>query len=232
MCFIQRLGKLAGQTQCGDKCHQLRYFIRRFNESAKKTFNLCPNASFDEGAVAMRSRYFPARQYNKDKPNKFRVDFFILSDAKYYFIYHLDVYQGKISNNIDVHKDSRKLPTTQRAVANTILKSEIVNDPNGSRHLFMDYQYCAPQLMALILTNWNLRGVGRCKANRKGFALNNLSLHNKAQRGSFVRLVDRRLGIVITRWKDSQIVQTVSTIMTKGLTLVQRRNGPKVIDVI
>ena len=86
--------------------------------------------------------------------------------------------------------------------------------------------------MALMLANWNLRGVGTCKDNRKGFASNNLPLHNKEQRGSFVRLVDRRLGIVITRWKDSQIVQTVSTIMTKGLTLVQRRTGPKVIDVI
>ena len=63
----------AGQTQCGDKCHQLRYFIRRFNECAKKTFNLGPNASFDEGGIAMRSRYCPVRQYNKDKPNKYRV---------------------------------------------------------------------------------------------------------------------------------------------------------------
>ena len=27
----------AGKTQCGDKCHQLWYFIRRFNECAKKT---------------------------------------------------------------------------------------------------------------------------------------------------------------------------------------------------
>ena len=128
----------AGQTQCGYKCHQLHYFIRRFNECAKKTFNLGPNASFDEGGIAMRSRYYSVRQYNKDKPNKYRVDLFILADAKYYFIYHLDIYQGKNSNNIDVHKDARKLPTTQKAVANAILKSEIANDPNGSRHLLMD----------------------------------------------------------------------------------------------
>ena len=59
----------------GDKCHQLRYFIRTFNESAKKTFNLGPNASFDEGGIPMRSRYCPMRMYNKDKPDNFRVDF-------------------------------------------------------------------------------------------------------------------------------------------------------------
>ena len=43
--------------------------------------------TFDEGGIAMRSRYCPVRQYNKDKPNKYRVDFFILADASYYFIY-------------------------------------------------------------------------------------------------------------------------------------------------
>ena len=150
----------AGSTSCGDKCHQLRYFIRRFNECAQKVFHLGPNVSFDEGGVAMKSRYCPVRQYNKDKPNKYRVDFFILADAKYYFIYHLDVYQGKNRNNIDVHDDAKKLPTTQKAVANAILKSNIANDPHGSRHLFMDNRYCAPQLLALMLTNWNLRGVG------------------------------------------------------------------------
>ena len=83
-----------------------------------------------------------------------------------------------------------------------------------------------------MLTNWNLREVGTCKVNRKGFASNNLPLHNKAQRGSFVRLVDKRLGMVITRWKDSKIVQKVRSKITKGLTLVQRRTGSKVIDVI
>ena len=65
----------AGESECGDKCHQLRYFIRMFNYMAKEVFHLGPNVSFDEGGVAMRSRYCPVRQYNKDKPEKFRVDF-------------------------------------------------------------------------------------------------------------------------------------------------------------
>ena len=40
--------------------------------------------------------------YNKDKPGKYRVDIFILANAKYYFIYHIDVYQGKNTANIDI----------------------------------------------------------------------------------------------------------------------------------
>ncbi len=38
--------------------------------------------------------------HNKDKSVKYRVDFFILADAKYYFIYHLGFYQGKNKANI------------------------------------------------------------------------------------------------------------------------------------
>ena len=40
---------------CDDKCHQLRYFIRSFNEKVKEVFSLGPNVSFDEGGIAMRS---------------------------------------------------------------------------------------------------------------------------------------------------------------------------------
>ena len=116
-----------------DKCYQLQWFIRKFNFMAKKIFYLGPNVSFDEGGVAMRSRFCPVRQYCKDKPAKYWVDFFILADSGDCFIYYLDVYQGKNKANI--------------------LKSKINDDTYGCRYLFMDNRYAAPQLFALMLTN-------------------------------------------------------------------------------
>ena len=214
-----------------DKCYQLRWFIRKFNFMARKTFHLGPNAAFDEGGISMRSRYCPVRQYNKDKPAKYRVDFFILADSRDYFIYHLDVYQGKNTANIDIHPSVRRLPTTQKAVANAILKSKINNDKDGCRYLFMDNRYAAPQLFALMLTNYNIRGVGTCKANRLGFESEQLQLKKDARRGSYMRLHDKRLGMIITRWKDSKNLQTVSTVMKHGAQMVKRRNGAKLIDV-
>ena len=38
------------------------------------------NVSFDKGGAAMRSRHCPVREYTKDKPMKFRVDFCIMVD--------------------------------------------------------------------------------------------------------------------------------------------------------
>ena len=132
-------------------------------------FNLGAEASFDEGDGQIQSRYYPVRQYNKDKHEKYWVDFFILADAKYSFIYHLVVYQGKNKANVNIHHSIRNLPTTQKAVVNAILKSGISNDINRCHHIFMDNCYAAPQLITLMLTNYNSRALGTCKANRIGF---------------------------------------------------------------
>ena len=99
-------------TDVGDKCHQLRFTINKFNQSARRTFIPGYALSFDEGGHACRSRYCPVRQYNKDKPNKYRVDFFILSDALKYFICHLDVYQGRNGANVGIHDSVKNMPTT------------------------------------------------------------------------------------------------------------------------
>ena len=198
---------------------------------AKKIFYLGPNASFDEEGIAMRSRFCPVRQYNKDKPAKYRVDFFILADARDYFICHLDVYQGKNKVNIDIHPSVKYLPTTQKAVANSILKSGIDNDEYGYIYLFMDNRYAAPQLFALMLTNYNIRAVRTCKANCTGFESEALQLPKNAERGHHKRLVDKRLGMVITRWRDSKNLQTVSIVMKSGSSNVEQRNGSKIIQV-
>ena len=109
----------------------------------------------------MRSRFCPVRMYNRDKPAKFRVDFFILADAKYYFISHLDVYQGANDRNVDVMPSVKHLPTTQTAVANAILQSGIDNGVDGCRHIYIDTRYAAPQLLALVIFSWNIRGAQR-----------------------------------------------------------------------
>ena len=110
----------------------------------------------------MRSRYCPVRIYNRDKPDNFRVDFFILADAQHYFIFYFDVYQGKNKANTDTAPMIANLPTTQKAVANAIIKSGINNDAHGCRYMFMDNQYATPQLLALMSKDWNVRGVGTC----------------------------------------------------------------------
>ena len=82
----------------GDKCHQLRHLIEKFNAHSKASFLVERESTFDEGGVGCHSRMCPCRQYNGSKPQKFCVDFFIWACAKTYAVLHLDVYQGKNGN--------------------------------------------------------------------------------------------------------------------------------------
>lgn len=79
----------------GDKCYQLRNVLNCINSASAKSFLPSGNMAFDEGGVACHSRLCPVRQYNKDKPDKHRVDFFVLADSEHINILHIDVYQGK-----------------------------------------------------------------------------------------------------------------------------------------
>jgi hypothetical protein len=83
----------------------------------------------------------PVRQYNKDKPQKYRVDFFIMACSKSYFIHHIDVYQGANASNVGLHRAVRDLPTTQRAVLNAVLHMGMHNQVHGARHISLDNRY-------------------------------------------------------------------------------------------
>ena len=65
------------------------------------------------------------------------------------FFYHIDVYQGKNIENIDIHLLLHNLPATHKAVDNAIIKGVIANDPHVSIHIYMNILYADPQLFAL-----------------------------------------------------------------------------------
>jgi hypothetical protein len=136
-----------------DKCYQLRMAINELNSASRSNFVPEANLSFDEGGIACRSRYCPVRQYNKDKPDKFRVDFFILASSTNYVIHHIDVYQGKNASNVWIDERCYNLPTTMKALMNAVIQANIgdgSNDDNGYRCISLDNRYQCPQLAFLL----------------------------------------------------------------------------------
>ncbi len=71
----------SGTSKNQDKCHQLRNAIKYFNKAAKCKFVSGKEVSFNKGGTASKSNYNPVRQYNSSKPDKYRIDFFILAHA-------------------------------------------------------------------------------------------------------------------------------------------------------
>ncbi len=89
------------------KYHQLRNAIKHLNNAAKCTLIPGKQMSFNEGVIANKSNYNPGRQYNNSKPDKYRIEFFILGNVLKgkNFMYHIDVYQGKNVQNISIDEE-------------------------------------------------------------------------------------------------------------------------------
>jgi hypothetical protein len=159
-CFLQIRAGLHpedGESDTGDKSHQLCSAIQHLNQHAKKTFVLGRECFFDEGVIASKPRYNPVQQYNASKLDKYRINFFILVNATSgnNFIYHIDVYQGKNATNVFIAEEASLLPTTQKAVVNAIVSCGLANEPDGIRELYMDNRYSAPSLFMLLREKYN-----------------------------------------------------------------------------
>jgi Transposase IS4 len=115
--------------------------INTMNVAAMNTKSMAEDVCFDEGGIGSRHRMNPIRQYNKDKPQKFRVDFFLLGCSRTYFIHHIDVYQGANASKVNIHRACRNMPMTQMAVLNAVLSTNMHNKVHGARHIALDNRY-------------------------------------------------------------------------------------------
>ena len=208
-----------------DKCYQLRHVLNQLNAAALSSFHMGPNVAFDEGGVACRSRFCPVRQHNKDKPDKYRVDFFMLCDSKHYFIYHMDVYQGKNKHNACIHPHAADLPTTQKAVMNSVFKTDLSTpDPLGCRHLASDNRCNCPELLCVLRDKCRTCGTGTCRKKRKGWdpAIHTM-MKDKSNRGQSVLSCDSSNRIICGEWMDSKVVNFATSLMDSTSTTVANR---------
>jgi hypothetical protein len=215
-----------------DKCYQLRAAIESLNYHAKKTFVPGRYLLFDEGGIANKSRYNPVRQYNSNKPDKYRIDFFIMANATSgnNFIYHIDVYQGKNSTNAFIAKEAWGLPTTQKAVVNAVISSGIANNPDGMHEIYMDNRYSAPTLFMLLQEKYQILACGTIRTNRVGWNTRLMNIQKSDIRGTSLLKYDSTNQILFGQWKDNKVVSFISSLGTFGMTKIQRRVGPDKLD--
>jgi Transposase IS4 len=209
----------------GDKCYQLRHAINTLNQAAMNTKFMGEDLTFDEGGIGSRHRMNPVRQYNKDKPQKFRVDFFILACSRSYFIHHLDVYQGKNAANINIHRAVRSMPTTQKAVLNAVLQTNMHQEVEGARHISLDNRYQCPQLALLLRQKFKINSTGTCRKNRKGWDKEQMNMKKTKGRGAYKIIVDKDNKILCCQWVDSKVVNVVSSLLVTEISKVKRQVG-------
>jgi hypothetical protein len=210
----------------GDKCYQIRFALNHLNKVSRETFHAGPSLTFDEGGIPTRSRFCPVRMYNKDKPDKFRIDFFILACAIDYPILHADVYQGKCDTNVGVSDEIGELPTMQKAVVHAIVETGIANDPDGAREVSADNRYGACELARLCELRLDISLNSTTRTNRKGWPKEQMDLvKKKGNRGQFKMAWDPVNRVQVGQWVDNRVVSIVSTNRSTKIGTVQRRIG-------
>ena len=152
-----------------DKAYQMRSGCETLNHGARRTFILGRYVSFDEAGIASKSRMNPMRQFNKSKPQKFRVELLNLASAKKYFTYHFAPYEGKNAKNNFIRRQARRYATTQKAVINFVIDSRIANDSRGARILACDNRYTSLPLFVDLRDKYDVFAVGTIRKNRKGW---------------------------------------------------------------
>ena len=75
--FILRQGLLAIKTEINPTNSNTLFFIQW---KGRKDFWLWSKFYFDKGGISMGSSYCPVCVYNKDKPETFSVNLFIMED--------------------------------------------------------------------------------------------------------------------------------------------------------
>jgi hypothetical protein len=200
---------------------------------ARRAFVLGQHCSFDEGGIACKSRYNPVRQYNASKPDKYRIDFFVLvnaSDGKN-FIYHFDVYQGKNATNAHTVEEAWGLPTTQKAVVNAVVSSGIINDTEGMREIYMHNRYTAPELFVTLPEKYQLLACRTIRTNQKGWDSKIMNLSKNTPRGASLERYDPVNKILFGQWKDNKAVSFISSLGVSGKVVVKRRVGPDRVEL-
>ena len=167
--------------------------------------------SVDEAMIPFKGR-LGIKQYMKDKPTKWGIKVFVLTDSRNGYTVLLQIYAGKNSS-----LSSGDFGLCSRVVL------ELLDCPEDQRpKVYMDNYYTSPELF-LALYNKKVNACGTIRSNRKYYP-NEL----KVDKNISVGYCDFKPSdpILASVWKDKRIIHFLSTIhvaQASSPVTVQRR---------
>lgn len=196
-----------------DKLFKARKFLDLILPTFESEYNLPQQITIDEAMIPFKGR-IGFIQYMKDKPTKWGIKVFTLSDASTGYIYRLNVYTGKSS----VESDCATFGLSFRAVTHLMEGLD-----NRGHQLYTDNYYTSPNLYVHLYEKGTM-ACGTVRPNRKGFP-KALVKKGKQARGFY----DYRTNgpLLACAWYDRRMVYLLTTIhvaeTTDGPTTVSRR---------
>ena len=184
-----------------DPLFKVRKYLDVVTPLLESEYNLHEQLSIDEAMIPFKGR-LDFKQYMKDKPIKWGIKVFVLSDATNGYVYRLQIYAGK-NNDLAVSSAS-EFGLCSRVVLELLAGLESTNPK-----VFKDNYYTSPRLF-LELYNKGVNACGTARADRKYYP------KQLAVNGSIVEAgyYDYRSSgpLLACFWKDRRVINFMSTM--------------------
>ena len=127
-----------------DKLFKVRPFVDMIDRTFLQSYKPGRDLSMDEGCCPYKGRV-TFKCYNPNKPSKWHLKLFEVSDARTGYVVAFEIYSGK--NNMSIVRDADVLDpecsTTTRTVIGLLQKGNLLGK---GHHVYMDNYYSSPQL--------------------------------------------------------------------------------------
>uniref|UniRef100_A0A1B6MI17 PiggyBac transposable element-derived protein domain-containing protein n=1 Tax=Graphocephala atropunctata TaxID=36148 RepID=A0A1B6MI17_9HEMI len=216
-------GPVAGTlTRSGKVRNVASYLDKKFREHYVPE----KEVSVDESTVGFKGRIV-FKVYNKDKPIKWGIKVFVLSESSTGYICAIEPYFGKITTD---RLDRPDLGVTSRIVLHLVNKLKQSYGNIEGLHVFTDRWYTNMDLAAELL-EWKVYLTGTIMLNRSGLPAivkpqrKNVKKQTpklKLQQGDIKTFrKDEKFSLLL--WKDKKVVSVLSTLYGDNTTQTVRR---------
>ena len=181
-----------------DKLYKVRTFHDMLSRRFQSLFNPGPEVTIDEAMIPYKGR-LSFIQYMKDKPTKWGIKVWTLSDAKTGYIYATIIYTGK-----DVH--------TSGLLGDKVVCALLQGFEYTGIHVYTDSFYTNPNL----LVHLHERGIYACgtvQKNKEGMP-KDMAVPKVSEKRYEMGDIDwwTNDSLLFVRWKDKRMVYVLSTI--------------------
>lgn len=186
-----------------DSLFKIRPYIDLINKKTVESYQPGQNLTIDEGMCPFRGRIH-FRVYMKNKPHKYGMKLYILSDPLTGYTLKFEIYSGKNQ------KDNSIIALFDRLLEEYYYKGHTV---------YMDRFYTSPALLNALWKK-NTNGVGTVMSNRKG--LPKEVVKEKLQKGEMT--YSKQGPLVCIKWRDTRDVLMLSTAHSADMKQVSVRS--------
>jgi len=190
--------------------------LGRLNDAAKHSFICSSQVIYDDGGAAVGSVFSPLQSFNEGRCGNSRMEFSVLTDAKYRYAYYTDVcYRG------DGGRDEM--------VVNSVVSSGIAKSGECRCQLFCDSRYASSHLFITLDSKYNVKATGPCNVDIKNFPKQLLECDAQ---GPLKILQDKSHNIIFFRLCEGSRspLNFISTLGLSSLRTIQQKPRNKAVD--